>query len=74
MEACNNTGVCPRLLLTPWAGMVRGAMSWWEQGALGVSYLEAPAWLHHAFGVISQARSESMRYHSKLQQEARTKG
>jgi hypothetical protein len=74
MEACNNAGVCPRLLLTPWAGMVRGAMSWWEQGSLGVTYLDAPAWLHHAFGVISQARSEAMRYHSKQMQDARKKG
>lgn len=66
MTACEAHGVCPRLFLTPWAAMVQGAMSWWEQGALGLTFIECPAWLHEAFAVIGHARSDATRYRSAL--------
>jgi hypothetical protein len=66
VTVCNNVGVCPRLLVSPWAAGVVASMSWWEQGALGVTYLTAPAWLHHAYGLISRERVAASRYHLEL--------
>lgn len=67
MSACNRVGVCPRLLVTAWASGVIGAEAWWQQGALGVSYLEAPTWLHHAFGLIGSERIAASEYKRALE-------
>lgn len=66
MTACNNTGVCPRLLVSPWAAGVVSSMAWWEQGALGVNYLTAPTWLHHAYSIIGRERIAASQYVAEL--------
>mgnify|MGYP001239266612 CR=1 FL=1 len=71
MTACNNVGVCPRLLVDPWATGVVGSMSWWEQGALGITYLTAPAWLHHAYSIIGRERIRASEYARELTKAAR---
>lgn len=64
--------MCPRLLLAAWPSAVIAAMSWWEQGALGVSYLEAPTWLGQAFGIISRERMDAHAYRRELERRSST--
>jgi len=66
VTACNNLGVCPRLLVSQWASGVVAAMNWWEQGSLGLTYMNAPTWLHHAFALIGRERISASEYIREL--------
>lgn len=67
MSRCNAVGVCPRLLVDPWASGIVASMGWWENGALGVTFLEAPAWLHAAYSIIGHERIAASTYRRKLE-------
>ncbi len=69
IASCERVGVCPRLLVEPWTGGVMAAMSWWENGALGIAYLDAPAWLHAAFSIIGRERMSAHRYRHELERQ-----
>jgi hypothetical protein len=45
---------------------VVAAMNWWEQGSLGLTYMNAPTWLHHAFALIGRERISASEYIREL--------
>lgn len=61
--------------MSPWSTSVLAAMAWWENGQLGVTYLDAPTWVHQAFAVVSRERARTMRYKAEIRRaEMRAEG
>ena len=60
-----NEGICPRFMVTPFAGMVAKAHSWWENGQLGLTLFTAPAWVDDAFNVLASERNKAQMFRMK---------
>jgi hypothetical protein len=60
MFAASRLKICPKLLVTSWAGYVMQARSWYETGQLGISFVNAPAWVSHAFAVLDNATTAAL--------------
>ena len=60
MFAASRLKICPRVLMSEWAGYVMKARSWHETGQLGVSFITAPEWVNHAFALLDNATTEAL--------------
>lgn len=59
-------GVCPRLLISKWAGYVMQARNWFENGQLGTNYIDAPAWVATAFSLLSSEITKAYKVKGEL--------
>ena len=54
--------ICPRFLVSPWAGYVMQARAWHETGELGVSFVDAPMWVKEAFAILDSETVKAMTF------------
>lgn len=65
-------GVCPKIFARdPFILQCFRAKTWFDKGALGVTYMNAPVWLDEALSVMSMAENEASRFVMEMRSKER---